>query len=236
MRKILNIIQQCPQIARVLRLPVKALPQSMIVRILQGPCRGMKWVSGSGRISFWLGTYEPEKLALVASRLSRGKVFYDIGANLGIYTLAAARAGAVVYSFEPLPDNFRKLRRHIELNGLTSITTLQVAVSEQAKVATFKLHQDNSMGRLSSDGELKVNCVRLDDLDLPAPDCIKMDIEGAEAEALLGARKLLQTSKPVIFLATHGDSIREQCLTFLKSLGYRVSSISANGDEFIAEP
>jgi hypothetical protein len=84
--------------------------------------------------------------------------------------------------------------------------------------------------------------VSLDDLVrrcvLPIPQVIKMDIEGAEAEALRGARSLLEQGSPIIFLATHGRDVHEQCVAFLESLGYAISPLVGESlvtDEIVAQ-
>jgi len=54
---------------------------------------------------------------------------------------------------------------------------------------------------------------------LPSPDIIKMDIEGAEYDALIGAKELLKRRKPVIFLATHSNELRAKCIKLIAEFG-----------------
>ena len=85
------------------------------------------------------------------------------------------------------------------------------------------------MGALSTDGELEVKTVALDRLfemgEIPAPSLIKMDIEGGEYSALMGARAILERYHPTIFLATHGRQVHDDCCSYLRSIGYRLSPI-----------
>ena len=97
------------------------------------------------------------------------------------------------------------------------------------------------MGAVSEHGHLEVKTVSLDELfaqgEIPKPHIIKMDIEGGEHRALLGAKNLLASARPTIFLATHGPEVHRQCCELLQSLGYRLSALSGvdvgNTDELI---
>ncbi len=95
------------QIARsVIRAPLSLVPRGAVVPVLTGPMKGARWVVGAGTNGCWLGTYEPRTRHWLQAVLGRGRVFFDIGANVGFFTLLASRIvgeeGAVV-AFEPLP-------------------------------------------------------------------------------------------------------------------------------------
>jgi hypothetical protein len=76
--------------------------------------RGMTGASGN----FYCGLHESEDMAFVLHLLRPGDVFYDVGANVGSYTLLAATAGARVHAFEPSPPTAARLRRNVALNAL----------------------------------------------------------------------------------------------------------------------
>jgi hypothetical protein len=76
---------------RLLRAPLELLPKGLTVRVLQGPARGMKWVVGSGTHGCWLGSYEYSKQRLLRRLIRPGDVVYDVGANVGFYTLLLLR-------------------------------------------------------------------------------------------------------------------------------------------------
>jgi FkbM family methyltransferase len=232
-------------LGKVLRLPLKLIPSETVVRILQGPLKGYKWVKGSSINGCWLGTYEMDKQVLFSKYIKEGMTVYDIGANVGFYSLLASHlTGKVgnVYSFEPLPQNLNYLNKHVQLNSLTNVEVFNKAVTNKAGILYFKIGSDSSQGRLSSEGELKVEAITIDEFveqnHIP-PSLIKMDIEGAEYDALLGAEKVLRKYEPIIFLATHGAEIQKNCINFLKNIGYKLSSISdkplEESDEFLAE-
>ena len=87
---------------KVVRFPFRLLPRGMTVPILQGPLRGKKWILGSQRHAFWLGSYEPHIQRLMVQELKKGSTFYDIGANVGFYSLLASFlvAPGKVFAFE----------------------------------------------------------------------------------------------------------------------------------------
>ena len=76
---------------RPLRCLVQAVPPTWEMRVLQGPLRGAKWVAGTSNAGCWLGSFESEIQALVSQIVKPGHVFYDIGANVGFFTLLASR-------------------------------------------------------------------------------------------------------------------------------------------------
>ena len=78
-------------LGRVVRFPLKVIPGTAVLPILQGPLRGARWVVGSGTHGCWLGTYELRKLELFAGTIQEGMTVFDIGAHAGYYSLIASR-------------------------------------------------------------------------------------------------------------------------------------------------
>jgi FkbM family methyltransferase len=188
--------------------------------------------------------YEPLETALLLERLKPGQTFVDIGANIGYYTLLAARqvgpAGRV-YAFEPDAENFKLLRKNIEINGYSNVTLIAQAVSSQTGEAKLYLNPLN-LGdhRLvdSKDGRASISIQQtaLDDyfkqLETP-PHFIKMDIQGAEAGALAGMKKLLARASSLILVSEFGpEGLRrfgadpEDYLNTLTLAGFKISEIS----------
>ena len=123
--------------------------------------------------------------------IKAGDVFYDIGANVGFYTLlGGGRVGVAgrIYSFEPLPENIAHLKRHIVLNHLTNCEGIEAAVSDVDGFAQFDSSRPRSMGWLSETGDQTVRTVCLDSLvtskRIRPPRGMKIDVEGDEARAL----------------------------------------------------
>jgi FkbM family methyltransferase len=217
---------------KILRLPLRLIPKGLVLPILQGPLRGKWWIVGSGNHGYWLGSYEFGKGRLFERAIRPGSVVYDLGGNVGYYSLlASVLAGPQgrVYTFEPLPRNLRFLREHLRRNGAANVTVYEAAVAERSGTAQFEEASSTSKGRLGSGGTLSVRTVALDDLvqrgELPPPDLLKVDVEGAELAALQGARKTLIRSHPVIFLSTHGSEVHRECCRFLESIGYKIRPV-----------
>lgn len=220
-----------------IRLPLRAIPKGTVVPVLSGQLRGSRWVVGQGTNGCWLGTYEPLTRMWLSSMLGPGRVAFDVGANVGFFTLLASRlvgsSGSVV-AFEPMPSNVAALRRHMELNQVRNVTIFEAAVSDHHGTARFSPSWNPSMGRLSEGGELEVEIVSLDDLvgggTVPAPDLLKVDVEGAEMQVLLGGLRCLRENRPAIVLSAHSWCLFEECRALLVGLDY-VLDIAKDGSE-----
>jgi hypothetical protein len=88
-------------LAKILRLPLSLIPREAEVRILRGPLRGMKWIKGSGPNAYWFGTFEVARVRAFANRVTQGAVVYDVGANVGIYSLLAVYAPGLLERSTP---------------------------------------------------------------------------------------------------------------------------------------
>lgn len=241
----LSGIPETSLVGRILRGVLRVIPPGAIVPILQGPLRGVRWIVGSGEHGFWLGSFEMHKQLLFAQALKPGDVVLDLGANVGFYTILASRLvgpQGKVFAFEPLHRNLTYLSRHLRLNQCTNVTILEVAVCDHVGTARFRPGETAQGGAISETGEIQVATTSLDALyqsgAIPAPHIIKMDIEGAEADVLVGGSEVLQKANPIIFLATHGDENEKNCLALLEKYQYQVRLLSRTGNlaEFWAAP
>jgi FkbM family methyltransferase len=232
---------------KLARLPLRLIPPGVVVPILQGPLRGKKWIVGSSTHGCWLGSYEYEKQKAFSEAVKPGDVVYDIGANVGFYTLLASvlvgPSGRVV-AFEPLPRNLRYLRKHLGLNGCGNVMVMPVAVSDCAGRAGFDPGDDPSGGALCDHGAIEVETVALDRLArskiIPGPDVIKVDVEGGESRALAGGVAMLAREKPLLFLSIHDREAGDLCQGLLDEIGYEMESLNGlpvgRSDEILARP
>jgi FkbM family methyltransferase len=241
----LSVVRPDTFVGRVIRFPLRLLPSGMTVPILQGPLRGKKWISGSQRHAFWLGGYERHLQGHIARALRKGSTFYDIGANVGFYSLLASFLidPGTVFAFEPLPRNVGYLQRHLVLNGVRNVKVLEMAISDEIGTAKFQTEQTGAMGQLNAAGDLCVKMSTLDALlqsgEISPPDYIKMDIEGAEFGALVGAKRCFEEYKPELFLATHGEQVHKNCIQLLRAWNYEVKLVemqSTDRGELVATP
>jgi FkbM family methyltransferase len=213
-------------LGRIAKLPLSLIPAGMVVWIPAGGLRGKRWVVGSALHRCWLGFYEHAKQRVIYDEVRPGTIFYDIGANVGFYSLLASKlvGSGQVYAFEPVPRNLYFLKKHLELNSVSNVEVLERAVSDRVGVAQFQLEPTGFMGHLSEAGAITVSTVSLDSLleqqYPPPPNYIKMDIEGAELMALRGARRTIEQYRPILFLATHGRQMHRECCQLLESWGY----------------
>lgn len=225
-------------VGRLLRLPLALIPSRTILPILQGKLRGTKWIVGSSNHGCWLGSYEYHKRKAFEESVARGGVVFDIGANVGFYTLLASvlvGARGRVYAFEPVPRNLHYLEEHLQINGIKNVSVIEGAVSDCDGVAQFDESPSRLTGRLAPGGRLTVRTVSLDEMmtrgELPPPECIKIDVEGGEMLVLTGARVLLGNRRPILYLATHGPGLHQQCCELLASFGYHLQPIGVNSLE-----
>ena len=228
---------------RLLRLPLRLIPRGTELPVLAGPMAGLRWIAGSGPHSVWLGMNERAMRRRFSREVQPGAVVYDVGASVGSYTLLASRRcgpGGRVVAFEPLPANLEFLRRHVALNGATNVTIVPAAVSDRAGRSAFQSTRDRVTSQLSPTGDIEVDCITLDgliaDTGLPPPDCIKIDVEGAEARVLRGASDLIDRNRPLIFLETHGSAVLAECAALLQQARYRLEPIEGDDRSFIASP
>ncbi len=194
-------------LGRLARWPLKAIPKKMVMPILSGRNRGLWWISGSFVHGCWLGWYEKPCVEFVATLIRPGMVAFDVGANVGFYTLLLAQGvgpeGRVI-AFEPDPANVAYLKKHLSLNKIDNVEIVEAAVSDKEGTAYFS--GTGAMGKLSHAGA-PIQSVQLDNFS--RPDFIKMDIEGGETAALRGSAKILAERHAVWFIALHGLACAE---------------------------
>lgn len=151
-------------------------------------------------------TWEELTTEMFKSVVKEGDIIVDLGANIGYYTLLAARLvgkKGKVYAFEPEPMNYSLLLKNIELNGYDNIVAVQKAVSDVNKRVKFFLDSKDtgahSIYQPGNKGQfLEVESVTLDDFfegkGHPI-DVIKMDVEGAEMAAFTGMDRIIRENE-----------------------------------------
>jgi FkbM family methyltransferase len=157
----------------------------------------------------------PER-QLLKRVLSAGAVVVDAGANIGVYSQFLARCvgpGGAVYSFEPAPANFKRLRAATRL--LSNVRISQSAVGERTGQAdlylsdTLNVDHRSYLTHGSERRSVRIEMIALDDYFRPGQrvDLIKMDVQGYELHALRGASRVLQdnpTAKLLLELWPYG--------------------------------
>jgi len=189
-------------------------------KIESGVGKGLFINVGNSAAAYVLGTFKPDLQSFLSSTVKEGNIFYDVGANVGFFSLLAARlvgtTGRVI-SFEPLPDNLVNLRENAERNQFPNVQILPFALGATNEEQIFQVSERPTWGKLKSAGhdapdkyltDIKVTVRRLDDLLIDGviqpPDFVKIDVEGAEVEVIEGAQETLIRHRPTLIIELHG--------------------------------
>jgi FkbM family methyltransferase len=235
----------------LLRLHRQGLLRGMLRRLVEERTWSIETGEGAGlrmtfpqNLDFVRGTSEPPMQRCVTSHLTEGGTFYDVGANVGFFSLLAARRvgpSGAVYAFEPVDENVRAIRTNAVLNAFGHVRVFDVAVDASTGTRELFLTGWDGGASLSShavevfEGVTRraVRTVALDDLidahGLRPPTLVKIDVEGAELSALQGMRKTIEKCKPILVYEVddHDPAVfaqRQQSLDqFVTGLGYRVT-------------
>lgn len=217
-----------------------------ITRLARGFTLELDLADPGQRRLYFFGDYDERREADLISRvLEKGEVFWDVGANLGYFTLLAAAAlgpTGQVAAFEPGGSAFAALTRNISLNQFTNILAYQVAASHRQGEAVLYSVRGQPDGRANlfrpGAGQTATETVPTVTLDswreekgLTLPAFIKLDVEGAELQALTGARETLAAGEPLLLVemkeaifAALGTA-RPALEDFLRDLGYRPAGL-----------
>lgn len=198
------------------------------------------------------GSFEPNEFAFLYKFLKPGMVFVDVGANDGYYSLFAARrigpSGQVI-AFEPSTRERINLRRNLKRNGFNNVQVLASALGAAAGDADLHLAHGvhsghNTLGKFAHDDVVgasleRVDVVTLDqvaaEMRLQKIDFVKIDVEGAEASVVAGARNVLASMRPVMLLeindgalAAQGIGAEELLCSLRKEANYEILVFSAS--------
>jgi FkbM family methyltransferase len=213
--------------------------------VRHGLLKGMKRKGGLGWVParFSPGIMTAEQQFWSALNLS-GMTVYDVGAFHGLLTLFFASQAKAVVCFEPNTQNRKRLLENLMLNEIKNVKVRNVAIGSRRETrrmvwsplmpggASLDAKTVEELLRAAVETVVEdIPVVTLDEeipqASLPAPDFIKIDIEGWEIEALRGARNTLELYKPTLFLEMHGETIWEkrrkvaEIVAFLWELNYQ---------------
>lgn len=168
--------------------------------------------------------YEP--VAWVAPR--EGDIFLDVGGYVGWYSIQAAKAvgpAGKVIALEPDEINRNQLERNLKLNNILNVQVLSKAIWSSSGTVNWSHGEEpvwHQIGQVPT-GDSR-EAASIDDLvqtlGLAQLDWVKLDIEGAEIEAIEGARETLNSLRPVLFIEVH--KTRERLVGMLREIGYSV--------------
>lgn len=193
------------------------------------------------------GLLESSVQEAMVRHLAADGVLYDVGANIGFFSLLGARLAprGRVIALEAAPANAQAIRENAELNGAACVEVWPVAVGARSGRAQLQVVEDQSWSKLAEYGEhpqttevLDVEMVSIDDLltagRIPPPTLVKIDVEGAELAVIAGMRATIERHRPAIICELHDTA--SGFLALMRQVGYRVinlegaEAIGAQGD------
>jgi len=194
-------------------------PKGLVLLNIQG---NKMYVDGAGEgidaVLLTGGVYERYETELFKKMVQDGMVVVDIGANIGYYTLIAAKSvgnKGIVYAFEPEPSHYKLLCDNIAVNGYTNVVPIEKAVSKTtgktrlyvnaALVDISSLSKDNVLPYSKNLDCLEVETITMDDffertVGDDRIDLMKIDVEGAEELVVDGAERVLRNNSLKIFM------------------------------------
>ena len=201
------------------------------------------WASSNWEAAFYV-SHEKNILEKLVKIIQPGWVIYDIGANIGFhamqFSLKTGNKGRV-YCFEPNPLMVYFMQVNFSKNKLKNTEIIPLAITDMEKKIDFRINPGNSLVSLGNDSKqfssktgmsIAVQGMNLDEIiiayKLRVPDLIKLDIEGAEGQALTGMKNTLSIHQPLLLLEVHGKEPAINCFALLDELHYRYVDANSN--------
>lgn len=184
-------------------------------------------------------TKEPETIQWINS-FDKDSVFFDVGANIGIYSLySAITRNNVVYAFEPHAASYKNLLDSINANKLKNCHAYCVALSDKVNLGTINvknMHEGVAENIVGETGDYYHGCTELS-LDflverkiLPQPDYIKIDVDGFEDKVVEGSMKTFKNCKGLLIEVNNKNV---NYISMITALGYNlVAKHKRNEDEY----
>ena len=207
-----------------------------------------------GRILLTVGSWERGTTRLFEDIIQKGMVVLDVGANIGYFTLIAAKLvgeEGKVFAFEPEPYNFDLLVKNIKLNGYHHVIPTQKAISDKNGRATLFLDKTQwgqhslSRGNVTnfSGNSVEVEVQTLDDFlkDFGhRVDFAKIDVQGAESAVIQGMRQIIENNKNLKLVVQFSPeelrgfgSSPEEFLNRLTGYGFKLYQIGESKEQMV---
>lgn len=177
---------------------------------------------------------------------TKSPVIYDIGSHFGTFSLPLSSKinSSQIYAFEIQYPIFLQLNANILLNGIKNVTAIHAAISDESKqiyIDEIEYNYSRNIGAYTLDHNIRninqqgieylkeqteVSQYKIDDLDLPKPNLIKISVCGCELNVLKGAQRTITEAKPFIIMDCWQSDFfkpyRDEILKFVISLGYSI--------------
>ena len=207
---------------------------------------------GAVAAAIWSGARsEFREVSFIVSMLEPGMIFFDVGANAGMFTLSAAKkiGGGQVFAFEPCSSTSELLKQNLRLNHITDVHIERIALCDSVGAGVLPVdvagrdglnisgqatHPDSEVVRQEAVGLLTTVDIFIEERNIPRVDVMKVEIEGAELLMFRGARKLLaRADAPLILFEGRGFLTRGfgyhpvEVLWLLESFGYSLFALNS---------
>jgi len=223
-----------------------------VYTVRNGLARGLRRRGGLGFVPQF-GAKSAEERFLEGLSLG-GLTVFDVGGYEGIFTLFFARRvgpGGQVVTFEPNPRNFQKIAENVRLNGFSNVRLQQIALGSTPGRASLVFPSDETArgsietriaDQIRQEKDVKTIDVRVDTLDhqiasgVPAPDFVKLDVEGLEFDVLEGMKLLFEHKHPRLYIEIHGAEAESKLANvtavagLLWKAGYKLLHVESNTD------
>lgn len=188
----------------------------------------------------------------IIQEIGENDVFFDIGANIGLYSSVITKkiGSENVVAFEPAPPAYRKLESNSKLNG--GFIHHQIAVSNKDEMIDLAVDVSDTQARMSTldtDNELTNHTICevpsrklttiIEDESIPSPTIVKIDVEGAEFKVLDGMEELLDSVR-IVYCEIHHpnldsfDTNGSEIFSYLESFGFNIQTLhQRDGNEFV---
>lgn len=179
----------------------------------------------------YYGEYSEKEIQVLLGLVNENSVVYDIGANIGAFTVAFANKVKKVYAFEPNPRSFELLKKNTE--HLNNVVLFKNAIGSERKdifISAFDESKRSNYGeaRIREDNGIPIRMIRLDDinyflkddvlLEIEPPSLIKIDVEGHEYDVFRGGIAKIVAAKPILFFES--SERMTEIISLLEGIGY----------------
>jgi FkbM family methyltransferase len=220
------------------RVLIRLLPPSshtFLARLPLGREIEVRYREGIGLSMLLEGQFEGAEIEALCTYAHRDSAAIDVGANIGIYTVVLATAigtGGRVLAFEPAPENVGRLRRNLQINGISNADLFPVAVGARSGCVELYLSDDpaaHSTSVVAAERRVGRSMpVAASSLDVvwnearrPGVSVVKIDVEGTELGVLEGARELLAACRPTLLIEIKSAVRLANVKGLLAPYGYR---------------
>jgi FkbM family methyltransferase len=224
---------------------VRRWTQGRARRMTTGVGAGLWFIAGLSNPAYAVGDNELPVQRWLAQHLQPGATLYDIGGNVGFFTVLGAKlVGPTghVYVFEPVPENAATIRHNLAMNEFRNVIVFENAVARVGGNVALNVAEYSGGAVLASAGKppdhketIMVRSVAIDELieqgQVKAPQVVKIDVEGAELDVLQGMAQTLARDTPLIIYEIDDGAEAafrakcEACEQFLHRAGYQVTPL-----------